>query len=203
MSAVSTPSHSRSFTSSILEPLRNRDPEAWDLFVDIWTRVVYGWCLNKHVDRADIPDVVHDVLIQVLEKIDGYKRRKTFRGWLWTVTRNKINDALRKKEGEGDVQPIVGDIEAPKTDPAEEDDEEPLVEEHDVYLVHRHLDLLRQKYPKKRWDIFDLMVKQNLNATQAAKELGMTPHSVRKAKSRFLQWLREELSDVVDFDGEN
>ena len=78
----------------------NRD--AWEEFVQQYSPVVYGFARTRGLQDADAADITQDVLWSVsrhIHKMEYDPARGTFRGWLYTVTRNKIYNflAVRRK----------------------------------------------------------------------------------------------------------
>jgi len=113
---------------SLLVRIRDaNDREAWRQFVDIYAPLIYGFCRKRGLQDADAADLTQDVFRAVAAKIasrpgakgkaDGDEgatgtvqweydpNRGSFRGWLYTVTRNKINDFRDRKQscGTGDT----------------------------------------------------------------------------------------------------
>src|SRR5690242_10686647 len=70
-----------------------QDVDAWREFVQIYGPVVYRFARNRGLQDADAADLMQDVLRSVARnapKMEYDPGRGTFRGWLYTVTRNKI-----------------------------------------------------------------------------------------------------------------
>src|SRR5262249_53365460 len=85
---------------SLLVRLRQpSDAEAWRHFVDLYTPLLYCWARRLGMQVADAGDLVQEVLIVLVQKLPefSYDRHKRFRGWLWTITRNKWRDSRRKQ----------------------------------------------------------------------------------------------------------
>ena len=80
--------------------LRLRDPgdgEAWQLFVDLYAPLVYGLARKRGLQDADAADLTQEVFRSVADavrRLEYDPRKGTFRGWLYTVTRNKIYNFL-------------------------------------------------------------------------------------------------------------
>ena len=74
-----------------------RDAEAWHEFVQLYGPVVYRFARNRGLQDADAADLMQDVLRSVARnahRMEYDPKRGTFRGWLYTVTRNKIYNFL-------------------------------------------------------------------------------------------------------------
>ncbi len=98
-------STSNSLSTSLLCGLQNGDSEAWSRFVRIFTPLVYSWCRRSHLASHDCLDIVQDVFQSVHTAIPRFQPHQTqgsFRGWLATITRNKIIDFQRR----GSAYPI-------------------------------------------------------------------------------------------------
>ena len=79
--------------------LDTADSEAWAEFARLYGPVVYGFARKRGLQDADAADLVQDVLRSVARnahRIDYDPKRGTFRGWLYTVTRNKVYNFLRQ-----------------------------------------------------------------------------------------------------------
>src|ERR671938_2004302 len=86
-----------------------RDADAWREFVGIYGPVVYRFARNRGLQDADAADLMQDVLRSVARnahRMEYDPNRGTFRGWLYTVTRNKIynflNGQRHRPRGTGD-----------------------------------------------------------------------------------------------------
>src|SRR5207245_5257494 len=81
---------------SLLVRLRDaRDELAWSQFVEIYAPLVYGFARKHGLQDADAADVTQDVLRSVAgaaKKLEYDPQRGSFRGWLFTVVRNRLRD---------------------------------------------------------------------------------------------------------------
>src|SRR3974390_3545048 len=100
--------------ASLLVRLREgHDADAWQEFVRLYAPVIYGFARRRGLQDADAADLMQDVLRSVAGaagRLAYDPRRGTFRGWLFTVTRNKLFNFLDARRhrvqgtGDGDVQ---------------------------------------------------------------------------------------------------
>src|SRR5262245_58228631 len=81
---------------SLLLRLRDaRDDAAWTQFVAIYTPLIFGFCRGRGLGDADAADVTQDVLKSVtlaIARFDYDTQRSSFRNWLFTVVRSKLNN---------------------------------------------------------------------------------------------------------------
>src|SRR5439155_9907494 len=90
--------------ASLLVRLRDpSDGEAWRQFVRLYAPVVYAYARRRGMQDADAADLTQEVLRGVnaaARRFDYDPARGSFRGWLFTVTRNKLHD-LRERQRRG------------------------------------------------------------------------------------------------------
>lgn len=69
------------------------DEAATAEFVERYGRVVYDWCRRQRLQEADSEDVTQGVLtkLAVRQRTFRYDPAKSFRRWLWTVTRHAVS----------------------------------------------------------------------------------------------------------------
>lgn len=188
--------------ASLLERLRTREAGAWERLTRLYGQTVYGWCRRAGVSETDAADVCQDVFTAVARTIADFRRERpgdSFRGWLWTITRNKVRDHWRRN---ADRVPAIGGTTA-QAAMRELPDEEPadsvsVPGEEAGNLYRRALELIRTEFEDRTWRAFLMVTVEARLPADVASELGMTPGAVYIAKSRVLKRLREEFGDVMD-----
>lgn len=184
---------------SLLERVRHRDQDAWQRLVHIYGPLVSSWISKAGLDEASGADVAQEVWQAVASNLEKFRRSSesgTFRGWVWTITRNKMNDLYRKQRG---LPLAAGGTAAhemlqllPETEP---DDETGI---HENVLVQRALELIRPDFEETSWQAFWRMVVDGQPAGDIAMELGLTANAVHQAKFRILKRLREEMDGLIE-----
>jgi RNA polymerase sigma-70 factor (ECF subfamily) len=191
--------HDSSATSrSLLARVRTDDPAAWDRLVDLYAPLIYRWCRRWDLPEQEIADVFQDVFQAVAAHIGDFHRDRpgdTFRGWLRTITLNKVRDHYRRQGrepgGAGGTEAQLRFAQLPDVGSSDEEGSG-----FPRGLLRRVLELVRGEFEERTWRAFWLTTVEERSPADVAAELGMSPGAVRVAKSRVLRRLREELGDV-------
>src|SRR6516164_1248117 len=88
---------------SLLLRVQADDQAAWSRLVDLYAPLVYHWCRRSDLGPEDTADVFQETFRAVAQHIHGFHRDRagdTFRGWLRTITQNKIRDHFRRLQNE-------------------------------------------------------------------------------------------------------
>ena len=85
---------------SLLIRIRDtRDELAWREFVEMYAPLIHAYGRRRGLQDADAADIAQQVLQSVALAIPGFQYNPTqgsFRGWLFTVTRNHLLKTLQK-----------------------------------------------------------------------------------------------------------
>jgi RNA polymerase sigma-70 factor (ECF subfamily) len=192
---------SRGTSLSLLVRAQANEAEAWERLVDLYAPLVYHWCRREQLSPEDTADIFQDVFRSAAEHLGSFRRDRpgdTFRGWLRTITRNKIRDLFRRRQGQAQA---AGGSDALRhlltiADPLLEPDPS----ENDLLhqQLHRTLDLIRGEFEVRTWQAFWKVQIEARDTADVGAELGMTAAAVRKAKLRVLQRLRQELGELLE-----
>lgn len=191
---------------SLLDRARVRDEIAWRQLVDLYSPLVIKWCNRLKVSPEATADCIQEVFAAVSRSLDTYHPPGTsgaFRGWLWTITRNKLRDAARRRRGE---IPAVGGSTAmaalhqlPQSLDGHDSntlDEEPSDATDSAALTSRALQQIEASFAPATWQAFWRSVVDGLPTDLVASQLGISVASVRQARSRVLRKLRQQLLDL-------
>jgi RNA polymerase sigma-70 factor (ECF subfamily) len=192
---------SESTSRSLLERARKRDPLAWQRLTDVYGPLVYQWCRRANLQAGDAADVMQEVFQSVFQSLDRFQKTRpedSFRGWLWTITRNKIRDYYRAHgdqpvaQGGSSAQQWLQQFADDDTSDAHEANREP----QQAWLAQRAVALLHSDFEESTWQAFWLTGVEQQPAEAVAQQLGISLAAVYKAKSRVLRRLREELDGL-------
>lgn len=189
-----------STSPSLIQRVQEREENAWDRFVQIYTPLIHHWILRSGASDADVGDILQDVFHAVATNVRRYESAKGsgFRGWLWGVTQNKIamhfRNKARQPQGVGGVDASLrlaetaADLQQPPSDPQQDL----------VLLARRAADLIRVDFAAHTYQAFWLVAVEGRSPKDVAAELKMSVAAVYKAKSRVLAHLRRELEFPED-----
>ena len=173
------------------------DGEAWREFVHLYGPVVYGFARKRGLQDADAADLMQEVLRSVARnagRMEYDPKRGTFRGWLYTVTRNKVYNFL---SGQRNRPRAVGDsgaqerLDAVPDREVERDDDWDI--EYQRRLSSKAMDAVKHEFQPNTWKAFWGTAVEGRGAQEVGAELKMTPGAVYVAKSRVLARLRDEV----------
>jgi RNA polymerase sigma-70 factor (ECF subfamily) len=180
-------------SASLLRRLRLPDqPEAWAQFVRLYSPMLYTWARHLGLQHADVADLVQDVFTTLVQKLPtfSYDNHKRFRGWLWTVTRNKWREKHRRRALPLDHDQPLEALATADGDSLEE-------AEFRRHLLARLVPAMQDRFHPATWQAFQEHVVEGKPAAQVAAELGLSVAAVYKAKLRVLNRLHQELADLI------
>jgi len=190
-------------SSSLLRRVQQHDSDAWDRLVHLYSPLIYDWCRQQGLQPVDAADVSQEVFCAVAGGIERFRHDRpgdSFRGWLWTVTRNKIRDFFRGKgkreEARGGTEMLRQINELPDDEP--DLSVGPATSEVTSDPFRRAVELLKAEFEDRTWQAFWRVTVDQQPTADVADELGISVNAVRKAKSRVLRRMREEFGDLLD-----
>lgn len=202
MSLSPSPTDSKT-SASWLSRVRHRDPQAWQRLTELYGPLVYHWGRRHGLSAEDASDVTQEVFAAVSGAIDRFLHSPelgTFRGWLWTIARNKLRDHFRcesdRKMADGGTAAFQRLVLIPESWSDESHDVTDRIELRQLF--HRALDRVRSEFEDRTWQAFWLSTVELRDTADIAAELNLSTNSVRQAKSRVLRRLRRELGDSAE-----
>jgi RNA polymerase sigma-70 factor (ECF subfamily) len=183
--------------------LRLRDPaddEAWRVFVDTYTPLVYGYCRRRGLQPNDVADVTQDVMTEVCRSIPEFSyrpERGRFRDWLATVTRSQLLKFLRRDQRAGkgtggpDADDLIRQLAAPEADTLWD-------EAFRARVLEVALKRIRPEFEESTWRAFERTWIDGQDPARVSAEVGLSVGAVYVAKSRVLKRLREEVAALAE-----
>jgi RNA polymerase sigma-70 factor (ECF subfamily) len=164
--------------------------------------LVYKWCRQSGLPASEAADVGQEVFWAVAQAIATFhheRERGTFRGWLRTITHNKVRDYGRRVHNQ--PQGVGGSDAARALDRVRQTaDDSAGAAWEDRVLCRRAADLIRTEFPPQYWEAFWRVAVQRDRPADVAADLGMSVSTVYVARCRILARLREEFAGLIEFD---
>ena len=187
-----------STSSELIEDAKRQDPLAWHRLVQLYGGLVYSWCRKLGVSQADAADVFQEVFRSVHTHIADFRRDEpghTFRGWLWTITRNKIRDHFRRVAGRpqatGGTDAMLQLLNFAEEQSSMLGEQSQSWQQSSSFLAG--MEMVQAEFEDRTWQAFWRTTVDDVPTSVAATELEMSINAVRLAKSRVLRRLREQL----------
>jgi RNA polymerase sigma-70 factor (ECF subfamily) len=185
---------------SLLRQLRQPDPEkrsnAWCRFVQFYTPLLLLWARHLGAGDDEADDLVQDVFTVLVREMPGFQHDagQRFRGWLWTILRNKWCDRGRQLA----ASPVFAGADGLATVAVPDNVAAFAHKEYQSYHIARALEIMQAELPPTEWQACRGYVVQGRPAAEVAHDLGISVNQVYLAKSRILGRLRLELEGLLD-----
>jgi RNA polymerase sigma-70 factor (ECF subfamily) len=184
--------------ASLLVRLRDgSDADAWREFVRLYAPVIYGFARKRGLQDADAADLMQEVLRSVssaVPKLEYDPDRGSFRGWLFTVTRNKVFNFLDSRSrreqatGNSDMQRRLeqqADADGKLSSEWEAD--------YERAMAAQAMERVRSEFQIATWQAFVLTAIDGETPAEVARRVGLSVGAIYVAKSRVIARLRQEI----------
>jgi len=183
--------------ASLLVQLRDAtNHEAWHEFVRLYSPIVYGFARKRGLQDADAADLMQDVMRSVstaIKRLDYDRRQGMFRGWLFTITRNKIFNLLSSRRAHPQASGDETTNKLLESQAEANDGADDWEMEYQRRIAALAMGRIRSEFQENTWQAFRLTAVEGIGAAEAAKQVGMTAGAIYVAKSRVLARLKEEV----------
>jgi RNA polymerase sigma factor (sigma-70 family) len=181
--------------------IRIRDPQdsaAWGRFVDVYTPFIYGVFKRRGLQSADAADVAQDVMRTVASAISRFQYdpdRGSFRGWLFSVARARLNDhyRARQRQPQGSGETAVQELLDAQPGQSDEREWEQSWRQH---LLDWAAQRVQDQFEPATWKAFWATAVEGRPVGQVARELGLSPGAVYIARSRVMARLRKAVEEI-------
>jgi RNA polymerase sigma-70 factor (ECF subfamily) len=183
--------------ASLLIQLRDgTNHNAWREFLTVYGPVVYGFARKRGLQDADAADLMQDVLRSVsaaITRLDYDRNQGTFRGWLFTITRNKVFNFLSARRIRPQGTGSTSTNRVLNSHPDSDDGTDTWEVEYQKRLASLAMERVKGEFQENTWRAFWLTAVEGVSAADASKHVGMTAGAIYVAKSRVLARLKEEV----------
>jgi RNA polymerase sigma-70 factor (ECF subfamily) len=183
---------------TLLSRLKNTgDQEAWSLFESIYRPLIRKYCARRGIQENDVDDLAQEVLTAVSQAIplfDYQPSRGRFRGWLGTITANKVKRFFRKSKTPGNDFLDEPNLET-KTPTDPDSDWVSLFSER---LLEVACDRVRDQVEPQTWQSFECLWNRQMSVAEVAQQLGISVATVYVHKSRVMKRLEATIIELSD-----
>jgi RNA polymerase sigma-70 factor (ECF subfamily) len=169
--------------ATLVSSVRAGDREAYGRLYEAYSRMVHGILLAR-VPYGEVDDLVQDVFLVALRKIDSLRDPNLFGPWLAMITRNRAMDFHRRSRDTAELTDDlpVADTSAPEAEATE---------------VLNLIRLLPEAYREP----LILRFVEGMTGPEIAMRTGLAPASVRVNIHRGMKLLREKMGAREAQDG--
>jgi RNA polymerase sigma factor (sigma-70 family) len=187
--------------ASLLVRLRDGgDVGAWREFVRLYAPIIYGFARKRGLQDADAADLMQDVLRSLssaVHRLEYDPVRGTFRGWLFTVTRNKVFNFLesrsRRVQGSGDSR-----VQQRLEQHADGDQSADWEADYQRSMVSQAMERVKGEFQNATWEAFLLTAVEGRTPAQVSSRVGLSVGAIYVAKSRVIARLRQEIERMQE-----
>lgn len=159
--------------AALVAAVRAGDRDAFARLYESYGRMVHGILLSR-VPYGEVDDLVQDVFLTALRKLDTLRDAASFGAWLAMITRNRAMDFHRRSRETTEVTEETGQTRASQGDAVE---------------VLNLIRLLPEAYREP----MTLRFVEGMTGPEIAERTGLAPASVRVNIHRGMKMLREKL----------
>jgi RNA polymerase sigma-70 factor, ECF subfamily len=187
---------------SLLGRAKAGESIAWGQLVELYAPLIYEWCRRNGLQGDDAADVAQEVFSAVSKSFESFRRDRpgdSFRGWLWTIARNKIRDHFRRLQGAAQgaggtrAQERLAEIPEPSAELSASSSPG-----DGNCLERRAIELVRAGVEERTWQAFWRVAVEDEDAATVAESLAISVQAVYDAKYRIRRKVRQELDGLLD-----
>ena len=186
--------------SSLIQRLKATiNGESWEEFFHTYWELIYNVARRAGLSEADAQDIVQETILKVHKSLDRFeynRKRGTFKGWLRTVTRSRLNDFFKKQQRRPALnQPLeeAADELQNLEDPEGPEIEKIWDEEWNRNLIQAALSRTKKLSSPKQFQIFKCHYIDEWTVRETCRTLGVNAAQVYMAKQRVGKIFRESV----------
>jgi len=175
----------------LVEQAKAGNRSAFAQLADRFHEDIFRMVYYRIRSRADAEDITQDIFLKAFQKISSIKETARFRGWLFSITLNRIRDFQRKKRFRSLFKAEVENIESHVSDSADTDQPDALnqVLKKDFW---RQIGSILNKMSNMEKEVFLLRFLDHLSINEIAGVLQKNESTVKTHLYRALAKFKKE-----------
>lgn len=163
------------------------DQSAWEELVNRYSRLVYSIAFRSGIDASAVDDVVQNVFVTVLRRLESLRERDRFSSWLITTTRR---ESWHYKSGNREIA-LDEDLEVADSSSTVE---ESVIEWEEAHITHLAMKRLGDRCRTLLTAVF--LMENRPSYQDISEELGIAVGSIGPIRARCLKQLRSHLAEL-------
>jgi len=177
----------RNIDQQLVKSLRKGDVFAYNELFHKYSQKVFNFSIKHLENEEDVKDLVQEIFMKIWDKRNEINEKKSFNGFLFTITLNSIRDYFRKK------------VKNRKLIDKWLEETEPYSDSTVLSIDYRSLEkvvgTLVEKLPHKRQMVFRLSRNEGLSNDEIAEQMNIQKKTVENHLNLALNYLREKLQE--------
>ena len=191
--------------SSLIQRLKATiNGESWEEFFHTYWELIYNVARRAGLSEADAQDIVQETILKIHKSLDRFeynRKRGTFKGWLRTVTRSRLNDFFKKQQRRPalnhPLEEAAGELQNLE-DPEGPEIEKIWDEEWNRNLIQAALSRTKKLSSPKQFQIFKCHYIDEWTVRETCRTLGVNAAQVYMAKQRVGKIFREAVETLQE-----
>ncbi len=173
----------------LVEAVKGGDPAAFESLYDTYVRRIYNFTLGKLSNVAEAEDVTQEVFEAVFTCLDRFEGKSDLVVWIYGITRNLINNRLRRRS---QLRFVPLDDVTPEQTPAD-DGPERLASARESL---RRVESVIGELPRDQRRILELRHGQRMSIRKIAEVMHRSEDAVKSSLYRTRRSLAQKLPEA-------
>jgi RNA polymerase sigma factor (sigma-70 family) len=171
---------------NLVKKCQQRNGKAFNRLYDRYAPVLFAICMRYGTNQAEAEDMLQESFLTIFKKIEGYKFKGSFEGWMKRITVNTAINLLRSKNHRlyrSHTKDEYHQIEDFETDVVSKMSEKEILE-------------CIKKLPTGYRTVFNLYVIENYKHREIAELLGISENTSRTQLGKARNALKREIEKL-------
>jgi len=177
----------RNIDQQLVKSLRKGDVFAYNELFHKYSQKVYNFSIKHLENEEDVKDLVQEIFMKIWDKRNEINEKKSFNGFLFTITLNSIRDYFRRKVKNRKLIDKWLEETEPYSDST--------VLSIEFKSLEKVVGTLVEQLPPKRRMVFRLSRNEGLSNDEIAEQMNIQKKTVENHLNLALRYLRERLQE--------